>query len=262
MTKQGGIKMAEKSALHPKVTWDECIDFAKTVSSFNLKAVSYAEVGKKYGLTNPSAKSFTSKVSTCKQFGLITTSGGNTIQLTDTCKRLLYPTGEDTISIARACFAMAPLYNKLIAVYDGKAIPNTDLLANILMNNYGIQKTVKDSVAQVFVESCEQLNLIKGGILCYSDAEKDREPSKVESSAPIDVVPGATAAVTTFAEVLKPFAGNASSDESDYITQSIPFESGKIARFIIPIDATEDDLLLLHDMFEVILKRKFKFNAK
>ena len=47
-------------------------------------------------------------------------------------------------------------------------------------------------------------------------------------------------------------------DEADYITQSIPFASGKIARFIIPVDATEDDLLLLHDMLDVLLKRKFK----
>ncbi len=254
--------MAEKSVLHPKVTWDECMEFAKTVSSFNLKSVSYTEVGKKYGLSSPTAKSFTSKLSTCKQFGLITTSGGSTIQITDTCKRLLYPTGEDIRAIARACFAMAPLYNKLIAAYDGKAIPNTELLANILMNNYGIQKSVKDSVAKVFIESCEQLDLIKGGILYYSDVDKDNETQKVESPVSTDIAPGTTAAVATFAEALKPFATNTASDESDYITQSIPFDSGKIARFIIPIDATEDDLLLLHDMFEVILKRKFKFNAK
>ena len=48
--------------------------------------------------------------------------------------------------------------------------------------------------------------------------------------------------------------------EADYITQAIPFTSGKIARFIIPVDATEDDLLLLHDMFDVLLKRKFKLD--
>ena len=42
--------------------------------------------------------------------------------------------------------------------------------------------------------------------------------------------------------------------------KAIPFTSGKIARFIIPVDATEDDLLLLHDMFDVLLKRKFKLD--
>ena len=91
--------MAEKSAQYPMVPWDTCIEFVEKVASFNLKAVSYGEVAKKYGLSSPTAKSFTSKVSTCKQFGLLTTSGGNTIQLTDTCKRILYPTGEDVFPI-------------------------------------------------------------------------------------------------------------------------------------------------------------------
>ena len=41
-------------------------------------------------------------------------------------------------------------------------------------------------------------------------------------------------------------------------SQTIPFESEKVARFSIPVDATQDDLLLLHDMFDVILKSKFE----
>ena len=55
---------------------------------------------------------------------------------------------------------------------------------------------------------------------------------------------------------------DSSNNESDFITQAIPCESGKIARFIIPVDATEDDLLLLRDMFDVLLRRKFKIDAK
>lgn len=249
--------MAEKSALYPKSTWNDCLEFVKTVSEFNLKSVSYAEVAKKYGLNNPAAKSFTSKVSTCKQFGLITTSGGNTIQLTDTCKRILYPTGENVNSIAKACFCLPPLYTKLIAAYDGKAVPNKELLSNILMNDHKIQKSVKDVAAQAFVESAEQLGLIKGGVLCYSEDDtamddkkeicQDVENSNNEtiSNAPLKIQDAKTTSM---------------SNESDYITQSIPFESGKIAKFIIPIDATEDDLLLLRDMFDVILKRKFKIS--
>ena len=40
--------------------------------------------------------------------------------------------------------------------------------------------------------------------------------------------------------------------------QLIPIESGKIAKIIIPVDSTEDDLLMIRDMLDVILKRKFK----
>lgn len=253
--------MAEKSALYPMVSWEVCLDFVKTVAAFNLKVVSYNEVAKKYGLNSPTAKSFTSKVSSCKQFGLITTSGGNVIQLTDTCKRLLYPAGEDTLSIARACFTMPPLYNKLVALYDGKAVPNQELLSNLLMRDYKIQKSVKEVAARVFVESAEQLGLIKGGILCYSENEQTDPPAQQDVCESNDPIPGARVAVASLSDALQPYASTPVSNESDYITQTIPFESGKIARFSIPVDATEDDLLLLHDMFEVILKRKFKFEV-
>ena len=254
--------MAEKSALYPKVTWDECLDFVRTVSSFNLKSVSYNEVAKKYGLSNPAAKSFTSKVSSAKQFGLITTSGGNTIQITDTCRRILFPTGEDTTHIVRACFGMPPLYNKLIAKYDGKAIPSKDILANILMNDYKIQKPVKDIAAKSFIDSAEQIGIIKGGILCYTESENKLNEPMVLTDSSSDHYEESQSETTTINEVAKVVAANPSvSNESDYITQAIPFESGKIARFIIPVDATEDDLLLLHDMFDVILKRKFKLKA-
>lgn len=252
--------MADKSPRYPMTTWNDCIEFVKTVSSFNLKAVSYAEVAKKYGLTNPTAKSFSSKVSTCKQFGLINTSGGNTIQLTDTCKRILFPTGEDVWAISRACFGMPPLYTKLIAAYDGRAIPNKDILSNILMNDHKIQKSVKDNAAQMFIESAEQLGLIKGGILCYSDAESASDTAVSNLVADEGVmeeqqsnVPPAPVAGVQVVQV-------PASNESDYITQAIPFASGKVARFIIPVDATEDDLLLLHDMFDVLLRRKFKLD--
>lgn len=247
--------MAEKSAQYPKSTWNDCMEFVRNVAAFNLKAVSYTEVAKKYGINNPTAKSFSSKVSTCKQFGLITTAGGNTIQLTDTCKRILFPTGEDISSIMRACFGMPTLYNKLIAAYDGKAVPSKELLSNILMNDHKIQKSVKDNAAQVFIESAEQLGLIKGGILCYSDAE-ETVPVLQQSVEEEQRTEQQTAATSSFLQPTQVHAAN----EADFITQAIPFESGKIARFIIPVDATEDDLLLLHDMFNVLLKRKFKLD--
>lgn len=257
------MTLREKSALYPKATWNDCVEFVKVISGFNLKSVSYQEVAKKYGLSSPSTKSFTSRISTGKQFGLITTSGGDTIQLTDTCKRLLFPTGEDMRPIQLACFAMPPLYNKLIAAYDGKAIPSQDLLANILMNNHRIQPSVKDFAAKCFIESANQLDLIKGGVLCYSDTAtptptpEQTEPTEAQASisdtaspAPIPSAPLSAA---------QPLS---TEGDADYITQSIPVASGKIARFVVPVDATEDDLLLLRDMFDVLLKRKFKIQLE
>lgn len=250
----------EKSALYPGATWDECKDFIQKIGSFNLKAVSYQELAKKYGLTSTTTKSFTAKIGAAKQFGLITTAQGNTVQLTDASKRILYPTGESTRSIELTCFAQAPLYSKLISKYDGVALPAADLLANILMNEHRITRSVKDAAAKCFIESAEQLGLIKGGILCYSDEENALDTSasttvaeEVAMEEQQSIVPPVPVAGVQVVQV-------PASNESDYITQAIPFASGKVARFIIPVDATEDDLLLLHDMFDVLLRRKFKLD--
>ena len=250
----------EKSALYPGATWAECIELIKKINSFNLKAVSYQELAKKYGLSSTTTKSFTAKIGAAKQFGLVTTAQGNTIQLTDASKQLLYPTGESVRGVELTCFAQAPRYSKLISKYDGMALPAQELLANILMNEYRITRSVKDSAAKCFLESAEQLELIKGGILCYTDAENEpeeptaKQPVTEETDIPTQVIaPPTPSAAAQVVQVPVP-------GEADYITQAIPFTSGKIARFIIPVDATEDDLLLLHDMFDVLLKRKFKLD--
>lgn len=250
----------EKSALYPGATWAECMELIKKISSFNLKAVSYQELAKKYGLSSTTTKSFTAKIGAAKQFGLVTTAQGNTIQLTDASKKLLFPTGESVRGIELACFAQAPLYSKLISKYDGVALPAQELLANILMNEHRITRSVKDSAAKCFLESADQLELIKGGILCFSDADIEPEApsSKQPAAEESDVEQHVTAPSTLSAAAQAVQIPNPS--EADYITQAIPFASGKIARFIIPVDATEDDLLLLRDMFDVLLRRKFKLD--
>ena len=250
----------EKSALYPAVAWSECVDLIKKINSFNVRSVSYQVLAEKYGLTSTTTKSFTARIGAAKQFGLVTTVQGSAIQLTDVSKRILYPTGDETREVELSCFAQPPLYAKLISKYDGAALPSTTILANILMNEYRITRAVKDNAAKCFIESAEQLNILKGGVLCYSEAkneglmppeaEQKPEPVKETDNAQpeVDRIPqGATPPLVT-------------STEADYISQSIPFASGKVARFIIPVDATEDDLLLLHDMFGVLLKRKFKID--
>lgn len=46
--------------------------------------------------------------------------------------------------------------------------------------------------------------------------------------------------------------------EKGYYVQAYTCETGKSAKFIIPEDATEDDLLAFYDMLKIVLTRKFK----
>lgn len=103
----------KKSALYPNATWEDCLEFIRTIDSFKLKSVSYMEVAKRYGLSSTTTKSFTSKISSSKQYGLITTSNGNTIQLTENSMKLLYPTGNDSRELALECFSSPPILRKV-----------------------------------------------------------------------------------------------------------------------------------------------------
>lgn len=252
----------ERSPLYPSSSWTDCIEFAKIIDSFKLKAVSYTEVAKKYGINNTTTRSFMSKISSSKQYGLITTSNGNTIQLTDTCKRILFPTDKDTRSIELACFSMPPLYNKLVANFDGKALPSESILGNVLMNEHHIARSVKDAAAHCFIESAEQLGILQGGVLVYSELLQANNNESSTQDAPSDeriikdVMEQQASAVLpeTNRYVGGPYT------ESDFITTAVPMSSGKVAKIIIPIDADEDNLLLLKDTFESILRRKFKVN--
>lgn len=251
----------ERSSQYPGATWGECMELIKKISSFSLKAVSYQELAKQYGISNPATKSFMAKIGAAKQFGLITTVQGSTLQLTDASKKLLYPTGEPVRSIELQCFARAPLYAKLISKYDGVALPPKALLANILMNEHRITRSVKDTAAKCFLESAEELGLIRGGVLCYSEPEQKPKTTEQSATEAVESEPQTSVAASPAPMAKLPETPVLAAGEADYITQSIPFASGKIARFIIPVDATEDDLLLLHDMLDVLLKRKFKINV-
>lgn len=256
----------EKSALYPRTTWDECIDLIQKVGAFNLKSVSSKEIAKKYGLTSTTTKSFVTKINTAKQFGLISMTQGGTVQLTEASKRILYPTGEPIRQLELQCFAQPPMYGKLIAKYDGSALPPLENLANILMNEHRITRSAKDAAAKCFLQSAEQLGLIRGGVLCFSES---LEENNAFASTINDLQ---SAPITPIVEQDKEIKSSASAsfmsasitpavNEADYLSQSIPCENGKVAKIIIPIDATQDDLYLISDMLNVILKRKFKLKT-
>ena len=50
--------------------------------------------------------------------------------------------------------------------------------------------------------------------------------------------------------------------DTTFFVQQYTCESGKIAKFIIPEDATEDDLLGFRDILNIALKRKFKLKKE
>ena len=246
----------EKSVLYPSTTWAECEELIKKIDNYSGK-VSYDIVAQDYGLKNASAKSFKYKVSTAKQFGLISTSGG-ALELTDIAHQYLYPiNGYIQTEIKARCFQTPPLYIKLIERFNGKTLPNVVQLGNLLLQSFGIVKSVKDNAAQCFIDNAEQMGVCSNGVLNCNNATNSIEtPPVVEAkeNAIVEQV-GATAAVesTPVEPVIK-----ARNVEKDYIQQNYETENGKLAQIIIPKDATADDLAAITDLLTILIKRRFK----
>ena len=247
----------EKSVLYPSSTWEECEELIKKIDTYNGK-VSYDTVAQDYGLKNASAKSFAYKLSTAKQFGLIKTTGGSVVELTELAKNYLYPiNGYVQSEIKMQCFQKPPLYIKLIERFNGKAIPNENQLANLLMQSFGIVKTVKDAAAKCFIINAEQMGAYINGVLsCGIDSgfskplndnidvsiqKNDEEPKEQIEQLPTETEPISKGKL-----------------EKEYIQQNYETENGKLAQIIIPKDATSDDLAAISDMLQILIKRRFK----
>ena len=242
-------KTREKSALYPAVTISECLEFIKKIDSLGGKVVSYASVLSIMGLTSPTTRSFLYRISASKQYGLIAT-GGNTVQLTELAKRIIYPNiiGEDQ-KLLNEAFTNPPLYAKLIERFQNKALPAKDQLANILMNDYRIIKQVKDNAADCFIESASYLGLLKNGVLCMdkeSYGECSEHNNRIEEN-PQNV--NSNESVTPSKKIdPKP---------EDGYNFEIPTLGKKTARFYIPSGVTEKDLdyikLYIENMLPVFL---------
>lgn len=240
-----------KSKQHPNATWNDCIEFIKKVDSKRLSKVSYNTMAEDYGLKTYTTKSFTQKVSTSKQFGLIETSN-LTIQLTDTAKKILYPISEPQVEkITVECFSRPALYKQLIEKYDGKAIPDVNILSNILFNEFDITKAAKDNAAKVFIQNAEMMGVLKGGVLCYQQNEEKTEEIKVEENEEITE------------EKEDGIEEKKKNEEKNnlYFTINIPTKTGNPAQIQIPYDLEDDEAELVKNMLnaniEVYFKGKF-----
>lgn len=251
------MAVREKSALYPSVTWNDCMEFIRVIDDFKLKTVAYKAVAEKYGLHSVTTRSFTYRIGTSKQFGLITTSG-STIQLTELARKILYPTSSNIRALELECFSLPPLYASLIERYNNKPIPEETILSNILMNEYRISKSAKDSAAKIFIQNCEHFELIKGGVFVFSNNEENDSIVNYTESVISDNSSMENKEESNGLDNTRLLSNN--NYESEYIVQTYPVESGKVAKISIPIDSTEDDLYAIRDLLEVIMRRKFKIN--
>ncbi len=248
-----------KSRKYPATSIEDCIDFLKKVEKFN-GPVGYQQMADVYGVST-TTNSFKARVSSSKQFGFVD-ADGQKIVLTKTAKNLLYPISEDSREIILNDAVIKPsLYKELIEKYNGKQVPNLNTLSNVLFNDYSIIKTSKDAAAKAFIDTLTYVGVIKNGILMYNVPVSDNEDPSTDVT---EVEDNEILNNSTSEKKEQIYTPSVSKDEinDSFIEQKYETESGRYAKIIIPRDATKDDLVALKEMFEILLKRKFKLNEE
>lgn len=229
MTSSAEKTVKERSPLYPVFSVNETLSFVQEIVKIGGKKVSVETVATVIGMS-VKTNSFKSKISTAKQFGLLRGSGG-AVELTDLAKRIVYTVSDDDKQKALTeCFLSAPLYRKIAERYENQAVPPVDKLGNILLLEYGITKSAKDTAAGKFIESAEQIGILKNGII-FLDADENFEsaPAQPESAELNPDFP------------IQQSKAVSAQEESGY-RFTIPTLSGSMAHIFIPQDVTEKDL--------------------
>lgn len=239
-----------KSKEYPAVTLNQAIEFIKKLKEYPMgKPISYEIAAQTVGVST-GTKSFKYTISAAKQYGLISTSSGNTLSFLDPAKKILYPTGDDATvaSLKMQCFSNPTLYAELIKGYQGKSLPQQGILENLLVSTYGIAPNAKKVAAKTFIDTANEVGAVHSGILC------------------LDVIQQFDNTASTNNLDVKDVDDNYLEQISDNIVGMeklvVPFGKQRQATVFIPSDITAEDAEYLYLMIFQMLKRLFKLQDR
>lgn len=245
------MPLRERSMAHPSATWSECMDLIRELDGLGKGAVSLEVLASAFQIKNWKTKSFQSKITSSKQFGLIDLKSG-AVSLTDDGYALLHPTVSNMRPAELSLFSRPDLYRKLLDAYEGKPLPRRDLFENMLVANYGISDAAKKRAAGAFIASAEELGVLSNGIISYNNAV-----AAVSSDSFADN-PSEAATTDPSTAMNQPAEVNSSTQtpRSRSFTLSIPSADGSCSIDIrIPDGVSAEDLEMAKDMIEIYAKR-------
>jgi hypothetical protein len=130
---------------------------------------------------------FSQRLSSARAYGLIA-GGRSGYRLTDAGKRYFFPSNESEKRQASLGFLSTPaIFSEIIKRFDGNKIPNTEMLANVLMREMRIPESWKERVARFFLKAAHDAGIIDGqGVLRYSATRHTMETdtSSVSKATP------------------------------------------------------------------------------
>ena len=255
----------DKSKLYPANTLNESIELIEKIRDMPIRnPVSYEVLAKKFGLTSASTKSLKYRISSAKQFGLITTSG-NAVKITEIGKKILFPQdSNETAQLKKICFQQPVLYQNLIKIYLNKALPNQSTLENLLLRDHGIAQSSKAIAAKVFLETIAELDLAPTGVLTFDD-ETDYATSSNGYNAEKNIADDATSESnddnqSLDTEIKTPISKSVPLETNDYEQLVIPLGNKRKAIINMPSDAVADEAEYVKDMLALMFKKLYGIN--
>lgn len=173
----------ERSVKYPYYGLSACLDFAALIDQLAGRAeASENAVLSALNINSPKNNSYTYKISSAVQFGLVEKKGTG-IKITDTGRLILYPPEgeEQKKELIRQAFLAPPLYQKLYERYNRKHLPPT--LPNVLLD-MGIARNKIDRTAKEFISSAHFAEILDDNntlsLLNSNSEEKDSEKESLK----------------------------------------------------------------------------------
>jgi len=150
----------QKSRPYPPYSLEETLKFVEIIEKLGGRNVSESVLLKELGIKQPRTRSFWGKVTSAKQFGLLTEDGRN-YTLTKRARLILHPKDEENKrTILRDTFLTPELYKDLYKKFGGQQVPAPETLANILFHDHGLNVNVSSGAAKAFIESAKYVDLL------------------------------------------------------------------------------------------------------
>lgn len=230
-------KVREKSAQYPAYDLSSCIEFVQVVDRLGRNQVAEGSLLSELKLGSRSTKSYTGKLSSCRQFGLLESKAG-LLSVTERARLILYPTEEQKdVQIKKLrieAFRSPPLYQKLISKFDGKGVPKVETLANILMNECKIAKAVKNNAAKVFVSSAKFAGVLG-------------DDNVLQVGRQYEAIAGEVPAESEISET-----GQKPPQMAQVHSLKLALSRGRSAQISVPSDITKTDVEKLKNMLDLL----------
>jgi hypothetical protein len=211
-----------------------------------------SEVLKVLGLTSASARSWTYRLSTAREFGLVEKGGRGDdakIQVTDLFMAYAHPTSDAEKRATLMQIVLKPtLYGKLLARYKGAPKPDVTGLANLLWREHGLLQTVKEQAAEAFLSSIEFAGLVTNGIVnINATTPTGAALGNADSPAPPSI-PLASDEAKPSVETKPPVSPGMQLVEvpADFIVYPCKIGKGRVIKIPLPAEFTKSEVERLY----------------